>query len=299
MTAHLTRRRFPAFIPSRSTPMKIAIAACLSLLVLLPATSRSQSKTPMTSSTRMIASGGHTIAFHVTPGRLPAIVLDAGGGLDSTYWDTLVPEVAKRTGSMVITYDRSGFGASDEVKGPWSVKRATDDLATGLAKLGATRDVILVSHSLAGEIATCLTQRHPRWFAGAVLVDANVPDYFTDATIAATAAEYAPAIAAARAAPPSPEGRQLLALSDSFVETSRAFHSATWPTSVPVIVIVSEKTPANTPAAAQWWRDAHARFAKGAANRRLVVAERSSHDVARDRPDVILQAIADIAAKRR
>jgi pimeloyl-ACP methyl ester carboxylesterase len=279
--------------------MKIALAACLSLLVLLPATSRSESKTPTTSTTRMIASGGHRIAFHVTPGHLPVIVLDAGGGLDSTYWDTLVPEIAKRTGSMVITYDRSGFGASDEVKGPWNVQRATDDLATGLVKLGATRDVILVSHSLAGEIATYLTQRHPQWFAGAVLVDANVADYFTDATIAATAAEYAPAIAAARAAPSSPEGRQLLALSDSFVETSRAFHSASWPTSVPVVVIVSEKTPANTPAAAQWWRDAHAQFAKGAPNRHLVVAERSSHDVAHDRPDVILQAIADVAAKRR
>ncbi len=279
--------------------MKIAIAACLSLLVLFPATSRSQSKTPMTSTTRMIASDGHRIAFHVTPGHLPAIVLDAGGGLDSTYWDTLVPEIARRTGSMIIAYDRSGFGASDEVKGPWSVRRATDDLAAGLVELGATRDVILVSHSLAGEIATYLTRRHPRWFAGAVLVDANVPDYFTDATIDAMAAEYAPAIAAARTAPSNPEARQLLALADSFAETSRAFHSATWPKSVPVVVIVSEKTPGNTPAAAQWWRDAHAQFAKGAANRRLVVAQRSSHDVAHDRPDVILQAIADIAAKRR
>jgi len=252
----------------------------------------------MTSTTQLVASDGHKIAFHVTPGHLPVIVLDAGGGLDSTYWDTLVPEIAKRTGSKIITYDRSGFGTSDEVKGPWSVQRATDDLETGLRKLDATRDVILVSHSLAGEIATYLTQRHPQWFAGAVLVDANVPDYFTDATIAATAAEYAPAIAAARAAPSSPEARQLLDVADSFVETSRAFHSATWPKSVPVVVIVSEKTPANTPTAAQWWRDAHAQFAKGADNRSLVIAERSSHDVAHDRPDVIVQAIVDIAAKR-
>jgi pimeloyl-ACP methyl ester carboxylesterase len=91
----------------------------------------------------------------------------------------------------------------------------------------------------------------------------------------------------------------LLALADSFVDTSRAFHSASWPTSVPVVVIVSEKTPADTPAAAQWWRDAHAQFARRAANRRLVVAQRSSHDVAHDRPDVVLDAIADIAARHR
>jgi len=111
-------------------------------------------------------------------GASPAIVLDAGGGLDARYWDTLVPELAKRTGREIITYDRAGFGTSDEVSGPWNLQSATDDLANGLAKLGATQGVIMVSHSLAGEIATELAIQHPHWLAGAVLVDANVPDFF-------------------------------------------------------------------------------------------------------------------------
>jgi pimeloyl-ACP methyl ester carboxylesterase len=111
-------------------------------------------------------------------------------------------------------------------------------------------------------------------------------------------ARYAPIIASIKAAPPPPSksGRQLLALSGSFVETSRAFHGVTWPVSVPVIVIVSEKTPFDEPADAQWWKDAHAQFARRAPNRRLVNAAGSSHDVAHDRPDVILSAISDIAA---
>jgi pimeloyl-ACP methyl ester carboxylesterase len=249
-----------------------------------------------TVATQLIDVDGHKIAFHVTPGHDPIIVLDPGGGLDATYWDTIVPELAKRTGSEIITYDRSGFGTSDDVSGAWNVHSATRDLAVGLEKLHATHRVILVSHSIAGEIATYLVGQHPKWFAGAVLVDANVPDYFTDTAIARGQAIYAPMLAAIKAAPPSKEGRQLLAVADSFVETSRAFHRATWPTSVPVIVIVSEKTPFDDPADAQWWKDAHAQFAKRAPNRRLVDAAGSSHDVAHDRPDVILSAISDIAA---
>jgi pimeloyl-ACP methyl ester carboxylesterase len=246
--------------------------------------------------THLIDVDGHKIAFHVTPGHAPTIVLDAGGGFDSSYWDTVVPELAKRTGSEVITYDRAGFGVSDDVSGAWNVHSATRDLAVGLEKLHATNRVILVSHSLAGEIATYLTGQHPEWFLGAVLVDANVPDYFTNEAIARGQAIYAPILAQIKAAPPSKSGRQLLALSDSFVETSRAFHNVTWPASVPVIVIVSEKTPFDEPADAQWWKDAHAQFARRAPNRRLVNAAGSSHDVAHDRPDVILSAIADIAA---
>jgi pimeloyl-ACP methyl ester carboxylesterase len=271
------------------------ISVWLSLTLLISSITSALAQQPPSTSTHLIDVDGHKIAFHLTPGHGPVIVLDAGGGLDSSYWDAFVPELAKRTGSEVITYDRAGLGASDEVSGAWNVHSATRDLAVGLEKLHATRRVILVSHSLAGEIATYLVSEYPKWFVGAVLVDANVPDYFTDAAIKKGQAMYAPILAATRAAPPSKSGRQLLALADSFVETSRAFHGVTWPASVPAIVIVSEKTPFDDPADAQWWKDAHAQFARRAANRRLVNAAGSSHDVAHDRPDVILSAISDLA----
>lgn len=268
------------------------------MLLISPITSALAQSAP-TAATHMIDVDGHKIAFHVTPGHGPTIVLDAGGGADSSYWDTFVPELAKRTGSQIITYDRAGVGASDDVDGAWDVHGATRDLAVGLAKLHATDRVILVSHSLAGEIATYLVGQHPKWFIGAVMVDANVPDFYTDAAIARAEAMYAPVIAATKAAPPSKSGRQLLALSSSFVETSRAFHGVTWPASVPVIVIVAEKTPFDDPTDKQWWKDAHAQFAKRAPNRRLVNATGSSHDVAHDRPDVILSAISEITAGLR
>lgn len=42
----------------------------------------------------MIDHGGHELAFYVTPGTLPAIVLDSGGGLDASYCNKLVPALA-------------------------------------------------------------------------------------------------------------------------------------------------------------------------------------------------------------
>jgi len=57
------------------------------------------------------------------------------------------------------------------------------------------------------------------------------------------------------------------------------------------------KTPFDTsPQDAQLWRDAQATFAKAAPNRRLVLAEESSHDVPVDRPDVVIKAVDEMVA---
>jgi len=60
---------------------------------------------------------------------------------------------------------------------------AVSDLKAGLRAIGLTRDVILVSHSLAGEIATYLA-RSAKWVAAGVLVDASLPNLYTDSFIA-------------------------------------------------------------------------------------------------------------------
>jgi pimeloyl-ACP methyl ester carboxylesterase len=250
-------------------------------------------------STQMIERAGHKIAFHVTPGDSPIIVLDAGGGLDSSYWASLVANLSAKTGSEIISYDRPGFGASDEVKGPWSLRSATDDLAFGLQKLGATHGVILVAHSLAGEIAICLAHQHPKWILGAILVDANVPEFFTDQQIARQEAIFAPVIAKMKDAPSTQETRQLLAVAESFSETARSFHRMSWPDTIPADVIVSEKTPFDDPVDADAWRAAHAKFAARANGRKLIIADKSSHDVAHDRPDVIETAISDMIDRVR
>jgi pimeloyl-ACP methyl ester carboxylesterase len=243
-----------------------------------------------------VTNAEHELVFHVVDGELPALVLDAGGGLSSSYWKDLAPQLAEATGSKVITYDRAGEGESDEVSGPWRVENAVSDLEAGLTELGVTEDVVLVSHSIAGEVATNFVNKNPGWVSGAVLVDANVPDFFTDEVLTA----FEPVIEEQRAAllaqDSTKKNRQLLSVLVDYAAVHRAYHELAWPEDVPVTAIVASETPfVDSPDAAKLWRDGQAHFAQAGPNRKHVVAENTSHEgIVTERPDIIADAIHDV-----
>ncbi|MFF7159362.1 alpha/beta fold hydrolase [Streptomyces sp. NPDC008139] len=242
----------------------------------------------------MVDNDGHRLAFYAIQGSGSTIVLDSGGGEDSSQWKDIAPKVHAATGATVITYDRAGLGKSDVVPGAWKVQSAVSDLKAGLKQLGITKDVTLVAHSQAGEIANNLAQDDPAMLSGAVLVDANLPQFFTDEEIPRLVAATQPDVDAAKKDPEKPANRQLISTAEGFAEAHQAFHKVVWPTSVPATVMVSEKTPfAGSPPDAQHWRDAAASFVKEAPNRTLVTAKGTSHEVPTERPDLVLKAIED------
>lgn len=183
--------------------------------------------------------------------------------------------------------------------GPWKVENAVSDLEAGLRELGVTRDVILVSHSQAGEVATYFTRAHRETVSGTVLVDANLPQLYTDGTIARLMALSTPQVEAAKADPSTKENRRLVATAANYVPAHRAYHRVSWPDSVPATVIVSGKTPfEGSPEDARLWREAAAAFVEAGPDRTLVTAEGSSHDVPVDRPDLVLGEIEKMIAAR-
>ena len=149
-------------------------------LLLSTCTIGSLAQTPPALSTRHVLVHGHHLAFHVLPGSLPALVLDADGGAHSSNWNSILPEFAKRIGSQIIPYDRAGFEVSGEVPPPYRIENSVTHLESGLTQLGVTHGLVLISHSYAGTIATHFAMRYPDWISGAVLVDTNVPAFFTD-----------------------------------------------------------------------------------------------------------------------
>jgi len=264
-------------------------ACCVALLLAVPAFA---DPVPQ-ASTHMIAVKGHRLAFHVVPGHAPILVLDAGGGSDSSYWHDIIPTLFARTGSEIITYDRAGSGDSDEVKPPFRIEDAVDDLDSGLQQLGATHDLILVPHSFAGVIDTDLAARRPGWIKGGVLVDTNVPQFYTDAEIAYFKRDTVKLITRIAAARPGKQTRTMAAIAANY-----PFHFAAWPAEVPCTVIVSERTPFADELEAEHWRQAHLAFTKAAPNRTMQVAEDSSHDVAHDDPKIIIDAVAAMATRK-
>lgn len=242
-----------------------------------------------------VNNGGHKLAFYVTPGTLPAIVLDAGGGNDHTYWSKIVPQLSARTGAEVVTYDRSGMGMSPAVDGAFSDKQAASDLHAGLSRLGIAKQTVLVAHSEAGEIAVNLVVADPGDVRGAVLIDASLPEFYTPGETARIVAADAPAVAALKKKSPlTAAERQLVAVAANYGPEHTAYHALTWPADVPATVIASATTPFPAGQDAQAWRAAQASFAAAAPNRHLVTAAKSSHDVPLDRADVVVSQVTSL-----
>lgn len=100
-------RRYTALTLGITTAAAIALTGCASEpasatqapVTQKPAAQEPTAQEPAVEETKMITNEGHKLAFHVTPGEEPAIVLDAGGGLDSSSWDTIAPTLSEQTGA--------------------------------------------------------------------------------------------------------------------------------------------------------------------------------------------------------
>jgi pimeloyl-ACP methyl ester carboxylesterase len=135
--------------------------------------------------------------------------------------------------------------------------------------------------------------------SGEVLVDANVPQFFTDREIKRLVAVTTPQIEALKKQPSTKANRQLIATSENFGPTHRGYHKVSWPDSVPVTYIASEKTPFDgSPLDAQRWRDAAAAFVTDGPQRTLITARGSSHEIPQDKPQLVVDEIEEMVDAR-
>ncbi len=238
-------------------------------------------------STHLIDVGGRKVAFHVAPGRLPAVVFIAGGGEDGSSWNPVTGLIQSRTGAELITMDRAGFGDSDEDLRPVRIENEVEDLEAGLSALHVTQSIVLVAHSYGGEVSTSFVNRDPARIAYAVLVDTSIPSFFTDEEIAKFKAVLPKDFPTT-----NKEERTQAALFKVYPMLLQQFHGMQWPTSIPTTVIVSEHPPLATPEENQSWTEEHRKFSQAAPNRSFVLAQRSGHIVMSDRPDVVVDAVA-------
>ena len=236
--------------------------------------------------TRLIDVGGRRVAFHVVSGRLPAVVFEAGNGMDASSWDPVLATIHRDTGAELITFDRAGYGDSDEDTRPMRIEREVDDLKAGLSALGVGRGIVLVGHSFGDEVAFPFVAQNPGAVARAVLVDAPVPSFCTDEETAQMAATFPKDIERT-----DKQGRTLNRYLAAFPALQHDFHAMRWPNAVPITVIVSDHPPFASPAEDAAWKQAHVEFAHAATNRMVVLAEGSGQIVMADRPDLLAHTV--------
>jgi pimeloyl-ACP methyl ester carboxylesterase len=146
--------------------------ALLTLAIMVPATA--PATTPAQSAQaveKLVDVGGYNLNFRIIPGRGSAILLESGGGMDSTEWNALAPRLAQETGATVIAYDRAGFGKSDLPETKYDLREDTVALWRGLRTLGLDRNLILVGHSYGGFLIRFEAAEHPDAVRGLVFVD--------------------------------------------------------------------------------------------------------------------------------
>ena len=104
----------------------------------------------------------------------PAVILESGLGGSAFTWGAVQPRLAAST--RVCSYDRAGFGYSDEGPVPRTSGRIAEELGRVLDGAGIEQPVILVAASLGGLSARILASTQPGRVTGMVLVDASHED---------------------------------------------------------------------------------------------------------------------------
>ncbi|MBO8156810.1 MAG: alpha/beta hydrolase [Bacillaceae bacterium] len=118
---------------------------------------------------QMVSTGEHQLHLYDTGQGDITVIIEAGSGSWSMDWMAVQTELSKY--ARVITYDRAGYGWSEEPKTPRTGEQIVKELHTVLDRAGIEGPYILVGHSLGGLYAQLFTSEFSDEVAGLVLVD--------------------------------------------------------------------------------------------------------------------------------
>jgi pimeloyl-ACP methyl ester carboxylesterase len=241
--------------------------------------------------------GGYRLHFRVYRGTGPTVLLEAGGGADSSYWESLPADLVRETGATVVAYDRAGYGESDLPDTPYDVRQEIAGLWRGLEQLGLNDALIALGHSYGGMLIPVLAGEHPTAVRGLVFLDAmNVE--FIDA-LGGVAGLTAHPMAQhpfdrSRVEELTKPQRAALRVEAGLPGTVATVRAMPVPRDIPVRVITAGIPWWPKPEENEAWRASHEHLAASAADGKLLVAEHSAHLIPYDQPEIIVAVIAEL-----
>jgi len=247
--------------------------------------------------------GGYALHLTCQGNGSPTVVLASGLEASARTWQRVVPEVQKLT--RVCSYDRAYVGSSDPA--PREVRRIGDrtfielrsgqdlvqDLRKLLLKAAEPSPYVLVGHSFGGSAAMLYAHHYPGDVVGMVLVDSTHPEQTRrlGAFMTATEAKLA---------------------RDGFIQNREGFDierilgevgATRWRTNIPLVVLAAGRPDPNpttrSTQEAKVWRDLQIDLSQRSPNGKLIVAEKSGHNIQVDQPELVTEAIRDVVAATR
>jgi pimeloyl-ACP methyl ester carboxylesterase len=119
----------------------------------------------------------------------PLVVFEAGMSAPAACWVHTQRDISAHT--RTLSYDRAGYGGSDDDAQDRTLERMVDDLLGLLDGVGETKPVIFVAHSWGGPIVRLFAHRHPERVAGIVFVDATLAEAMSARNARLVAASFA------------------------------------------------------------------------------------------------------------
>jgi pimeloyl-ACP methyl ester carboxylesterase len=217
--------------------------------------------------------------------RLPVVVLEAGHGSDSRFWQDIQPQIATEFGIKVIAYDRAGMGRSDISDATYNISKDAQDLKAVLSSLGMDDSIVLVSHSYGGMISQVYAAMWPETVQAAVFLDPN-----TAAAYIAPYRRFLETIVYPEPQTPQQEtaANAFYAIEDSLLTVYR---DAPLPESLPIIVVSSESGIFQSERENEAFKLGHQLLAKSVSDGEWLIAEGTNHNIIDTRADIVIASI--------
>jgi pimeloyl-ACP methyl ester carboxylesterase len=123
---------------------------------------------------QLVDVGGYKMHIDCTGLGAPTVILDSGLGDSFLSWRKVQPKIAGFT--RVCSYDRAGIGYSDSSPRARTSRDIAEELHTLLHKAGIPAPFVLVGHSMGGYDVRLYASLYRSEVAGMVLVDASHPE---------------------------------------------------------------------------------------------------------------------------
>lgn len=223
-----------------------------------------------------VAVDGRRVRMSVAGSGHATVVFENGYGISLEAWARVQPAVSRF--ARTVSYDRAGFGLSEDGPAPRDGRRIAAELRRALRAADLPPPYVLVGHSLGGLFVRVFAGRYPDEVAGLVLVD---PTHSVDGL----------------------EGLDLPEL-DCARDTLEQARTSPIPAGIPVFLI-DARMPDLPFFATRSIREAHAdrrrrlqersvvyeAWLDGHPGASLVVTELSGHDVPMEQPELVVDTI--------
>ena len=289
------------------------LALLTNLAACLIAASCARASGPL--SDQIVSIGSHRLQMHLEGNGAPTVVIDVGITDQLDKLRPLQERLAQIT--RVVTYNRAGYGQSEPGPMPRHSGHEAEELKALLEKANVPGPYVLVGHSLGALNMQVFASKYPGEVAGMVLLDPPPLSFllgreYKDLAVMAeqmTAEWQAIADSSAKSTDAREHARasffRMIASEhrEMFGETARIVDAISTFGDIPLVVLAAGKpNPAFGKVAEEYqkyWIGQSRALAGRSANGKFILAERASHYLYLDVPELVAQNIMSVVNEVR